>query len=205
MDATLCTVDDVSTPEATPAVGRREYLAGVRPVVGASLACGLLLLVCSWFAISNGSLWPTRDVGNADPVRIDGPPAADATAGRAPAARIAKVTTNSPSARIDAPRPAGSPTTPGRIDPERAATQAPAPSSPAAPTRPAAASPTPAAPPADAPIVTVQTPQLPAPLDGLPAVSVPVPPVPVPELPVTPPSLPKVPVVSDATSSLGLP
>jgi hypothetical protein len=55
--------------------------------------------------------------------------------------------------------------------------------------------------------VVVETPQLPAPLAGLPEVTitVPLPQLPPVTLPVTPPSVPKVPVVSDVTASVGLP
>jgi hypothetical protein len=53
----------------------------------------------------------------------------------------------------------------------------------------------------------VETPQLPAPLAGLPEVTitVPLPQLPPVTLPVTPPRVPKVPVVSDVTASVGLP
>jgi hypothetical protein len=198
------------SPSPSPAIAGHQYVAASRPVVGTVAACSLLLFVCSWFAIGKGSLWPTRDVGTPDPVRIDAPksPQAAAPAGiRAPHGGAAHtVATPSRHELLGQRGTSAKPTAPARIAPEGAAAQKPAPAATAA-TQPPAPSATPAAPAADQPRVVFETPQLAAPLDGLPEVSVtvPVPQLPSVSLPVTPPSVPKVPVVSDVTASVGLP
>ena len=199
------------SPSFQPPAAEHQYFAASRPVVGTVAACSFLLFVCSWFAIGNGSLWPTRDAGTHDPVRIDVPsrPNDAVRAGATTPAphRGAPHTAATPSGHelVGHRGTSANPTAPTRIAPERATAQKPAPAATAAPTGPSAPSPTPA-PAADQPRVIVETPQSPAPLGGLPEVSVtvPLPQLPPATLPVTPPSLPKVPVVSDVTASLGL-
>lgn len=195
-------------PSPPPAVAGHQHFAASRPV-GTVAACSLLLFVCSWFAVGKGSLWPTRDVGTPASVRIDVPsrPRATAPAGIRAPQRGAAHTRATPSRHelLGQRGTSANPTAPTRIAPEAAAAQQPAPAGTTGATQPPAPSPAPTTPPAaDQPRVVVETPQLPAPFDGLPEVTVPVPQLPSVTLPVTP-SVPKIPVVSDVTASVGLP
>jgi hypothetical protein len=198
------------SPSPPPALAGHQYFAASRPVVGTVATSSLLLFVCSWFAIGNGSLWPSRDVGTPDPVRIDVPSRPDAAVGIAVSPRAAAHTaaTRSRHELVGQRGTSANPTAPTRIGPEGAAAQKPASAATATPTQPPALAPSPTpAPATDQPQLIVETPQLPAQVDGLPeaSVTVPVPQLPSVTLPVTPPSLPKVPVVSDVTATVGLP
>lgn len=194
--------------DTAPKLGTREYLSGARPIAGAVAACGLLLLACSWFAMAEGRMAPTRDVGKADPVRIDGTPSAvTGVNGEAAArtghqgitaavARSLRGAAGSSARRSHAVR-IGS----GRA--EQSPAELPSPLAPRAQTHVEAAVVPRSSPPSPPPAATVETPALPAPLDELPDVTVPVP-VPVPSVPVKP-SVPDTPAVPDLTPSVGLP
>jgi hypothetical protein len=205
MDASVTTADDVSSLDSLPAVGVREWISGARPVVGAIAASALMLLACSWFALSSGALGLRRDVGRPAPVRIGGTtpqrfgnaasPAPSAVLprhvngaarrqhrnGAAPATRHTRQSESGPQPDAPAtPAPGSSPATP-------AASHA-GPKSPAGPTQPPV---TPSPPPEV---------NLPAPLDNPPSIPLP---------PIAPPlSVPDVPLpaaVSTVTTILGVP
>lgn len=190
---------------ASPTVGMRDWLAGARPVAGAVAASGLMLLACSWFFIGAGRPGGRHDVGQPSPVRLQENPAQ--RTGPASPIRTRKTHT-----RVDAARATTAPQqhkagplvgdagTPSASTP---APQAGRPDSPAP--QPTRATSTPAT---SQPSATTTT-NLPAPLDELPT-SVTVPSTPVTPgvtvpLPQTPPVPPPSDVVTNATSTLGLP
>jgi hypothetical protein len=203
MDASVTTADDVSSLDSVPAVGVREWISGARPVVGAIAASALMLLACSWFALSSGALGLRRDVGRPAPVRIGGttpqrvgnaaspapsavrPGHANGAArrqhrnGAAPATRHTRQSASGPQPGASATRVPGSSPAPSASHVAR--------TSPAVPTQP---------PVAPSPPVEVN---LPAPLDNPPSVPLPpiAPPVSVPDLPI--------PAVSAVTTILGVP
>jgi len=174
MDVTAAIADDVSNH--APAIGLRGWVSGARPVLGAIAACSLMLLACSWFALSSGALGPRDDVGRPSPVRIDGPASPDRGIPARPASSAARP------ARVDVgARPAQhggaaaaapelrqsseagpEPVTPSTRGPVSAGAEAPSPRAAAPPTAAVAS-----------PVPPVAPPSLPAPVDDLPNVSVP--------------------------------
>ena len=185
-----------------PLVAVREWLTGVRPVAGALGACGLMLLACSWFAFNPGGI----DVGqNADaPTAVRINDALNESVGESHALRGSASAT---STRPAVSRPAHSRHAPATATSTRTATKGGPRSTDASPvpatqsshgSAQAATQSSPATSPLDDPGVTITTPTLPAPLDGVPTVTTPTVPVPqVPSLPV--PDLPTI------TTKLGLP
>lgn len=187
-----------------PLVAVREWLTGIRPVAGALGACGLMLLACSWFAFNPGGV----DVGqNADAptaVRINDAlnetlgeshalresvrmtPTQRTSVGRAHFRQAPAKATSTRTSATEGPRsPDASPAPATQTATPHAATQPTTPSSPATT-------------PTDDPGVTITTPTLPPPLDGVPTVTTPT--VPVPQVPSLPtPDLPTI------TTKLGLP
>jgi hypothetical protein len=206
MDASVTTADDVSSLDSAPAIGLRDWVSGARPVVGAIAASSVMLLACSWFAFSSGVLGAGRDVGRSDPVRIGGttpqfvggpsePPAQPAAPGR----RVDVGRRQPTRAAVAASTPEVRQTSESGPEPGAAAATVPASTRTPTPSRATAPSDAPAsaAPP---PVVPEDvTPNLPGPLDDLPAAPLaPVtPPVPVPDL--------SVPDLSTVTTILGVP
>jgi hypothetical protein len=192
----------------SPTLGVRDWLAGARPVAGTVAASGLMLAVCSWFALETGGLGRHRDVGQPTPVRLQGNPVS-------PAQSRAHATARTGHARPDVGRPTPAPQrhtvsrterdagTPGAQAPDSRPGQ---PDSSAPTPQPARTTPSPTTSSSLQPTST--TTNLPAPLDELPT-SVTVPSTPVtPSVTVTVPqaSVPSPqPVVTTATSTLGLP
>lgn len=193
-----------------PVVALREWLTGMRPVVGAFTASGLMLLGCSWFAFNPGGLDAGQSARTPGAVRIND---AGETSGETHALRPARST---PTPRVE-PRHMGSRQAPAKATATRTpvardvrdgdsspaapaakpgATQAPAQAT--STSKPSSSTPTAVS--TDPPGVTVTTPTLPPPLDGVPTVTVTTPAVPVPPVPNV--SLPDVPTI---TTKLGLP
>jgi hypothetical protein len=192
----------------SPTVGMCDCLAGARPVAGTALASGLILVVCSWFALQAGGLGRRHDVGQPTPVRLQTNPVHRTQ----PAPHTPTRTVH---ARADVRRPATAPqrhnvsrlvhdtgtpsVTAPALHPGRLDSSAPAP-------QPARTTPSPATSQPSQP--TSSTTELPAPLDELPT-SVTVPPtavtpgatVTLPQASVPPPP----PIVTNATSTLGPP
>jgi hypothetical protein len=183
-------------------LGARDYIAGARPVFGATAACALMLVACSLFVLEPGDLGASRDVGTPAPVRIDSPPTpvthSSARHGAAATPSRAALTPGLPVTHpgvqgVPAPHGFGAPAadTPSAGPETSGATAAPA-----AGTRP---NDTPAP-----PVTPPTTPTLPE--VSVPPVSVPpvsVPPVSVPQLPVSVPV--SVPDLPTTTEKLGLP
>jgi hypothetical protein len=189
----------------SPTVGLSDWLAGARPVVGTVAASGMLLAVCSWFALGTGGFGQHKDVGQSGPVRLHSSPGGPTRPGLHGPARAVH-------ARADAGRASSTPR-PHNVGNTVSDAGSPAPTSqPGRPdSTPAAAQPTPtASTPAAQPAVAVpSTTNLPAPLDEVPT-TVTVPPTPVtPGVTVPLPQTPSVPapspVVTTVTSTLGLP
>lgn len=189
-----------------PVLALRGWLTGMRPVVGALGASGLMLLACSWFVFNPGAVDVGRDADMPSAVRINGgvneavgeshalrPSAATTSTSRigtgTTRARHARVTPPERTSAVDGRGPGSDPSSAPRP-------QAGAASAPTQPSAPSAAPTT--STPDDSGGVTVTTPTLPPPLDGAPTVTTPT--VPVPQLPsVPPPDLPTTP------PKLGLP
>ena len=170
MDVTAAIADDVSNRD--PAVGLRVWVSDARPVLGAIAACSLMLLACSWFALSSGALGPRHDVGQPSPVRIDGTAPPDIEIPSRPASSTARP------ARVDVgPRPTQRGGAAAAAPELRQSSEAgPKPVAPATRGRVSAGTETPArkgAPAVASPIPPVEPPPLPAPVHDLPNVSVP--------------------------------
>jgi hypothetical protein len=189
MNAVAPASDDVSSFDAVPSVGLRQYLLGARPVVGAIAASGLMLLACSWFVIEKGGFGTSRDVGGPGSVRIDGSTPAGTATARTPDA------VTSADQRIDAGRGSNRGEA-SRAHNVRQASEHAAQGAAATGPAPAQASSKPpsASPSAPSNQTATQPPEQPAVPEietTLPAVDQVLPPLPSPPaLPVTPPALP---------------
>ena len=190
--------------DESPAIGLRDWLAGVRPVAGATAASALLLAVCSWFALDAGGFARSHDVGQPRPVRLQKSHAwsTNSVAYRRPHAVRARGDVG----RVAAPRRHDVVNTLRRVPRPTSHPGRPRPNSRTPAPQPTHATSTPASQPsAPRPSTT----NLPAPLDEVPnAVTVPSTPVtpgvtvPLPQSPSVPAPLPDATTVA---SSVGLP